>query len=165
MKCNRFRYSSMLALIVMVLHLACSRLSAQTCDTTDWVLVLIGPWEYISPSGGSLLPAGAAYLLGRGDTAAQVAAILRLETRYMRGQVQRPRDLQRLYRVRVLPWWEAFRPARKIVIDPFPTLPNHPIRTYNLRVKVHPPGRPPVWRSIDFYLERVPIAALTPPLD
>lgn len=140
-----------------------SSLPAQTCDTTDWALLLLGPSDYISPSGGSLLPAGAAYLLGRGDTTAQVAAILRMETRYIRGQAQRPRDFQRLYRV--LPWWEAFRPARKIVLDPFPSLPSQPLRTYNLRVKVRPPGRPPFWRSIDFYLERVPIAALTPPLE
>lgn len=155
----------LLLMVALSVQMACGSLSAQTCDTTDWALVLIGPSDYQVPiGGGGLLPLGGAYLLGKGDTAAQIAAVLRFEERLAYNRTMRPRDYQRLYQVQVMHWWTAFYAGRKIVLHPLPTfLYDKHISIHELKLKFRSDGGGHVSRTIDYYLMRIPLSVLIQP--
>ncbi len=149
-------------LIVLFPLLSNGTLSAHPPDTTDWALVLVGPTYFQSPANGAIVTLEGAYLLGTGDTTAQVAEILRYEERLAYLRPQRAKDRHRLHRLGVMLWREAFQSARKIVVDPLPLSGNEvPIHVYDLNLQFSKPGRGQVPLTLKYYLLRIPISVLS----
>lgn len=152
---STFIYRSVVCIGAILSLIYGGRISAQTCDTTDWVLVMVGPTQYQTPWIHAVNYSHGPYLLGQGDTTAQVEAILRLEGRVACNRPVRRRDFRRLSRLHVLPWGDVFCFAKKFRLAAFYGT-GQVLAVYPLEVRIKAPDR--LFRyQAEMALERIPV--------